>query len=167
MAVHRRRGGVRVRDQDDRVPAGLVHVIQQIAHVQAGCRIVEDPRADVVAAADEVAPPAGVRHRNAGTSSDVFATGRVFVTGRVFTTGRVTTGRFLAAGRVSVDGPAVAAEHGVQRVQLVVAEVLGERSAVDPPGRAGQREQGQIAAHRVGKLGDGCGRDDGALAVTG
>src|ERR1022692_3202402 len=116
MAVHRRRGGVRVRDQDDRVPAGLVHVIQQIAHVQAGCRIVEDPRADVVAAADEVAPPAGVRHRNDGTSSDgfpaehVFATGRVFVTGRVFTTGRVTTGRFLAAGRVSGDGPAAPPE---------------------------------------------------------
>ena len=48
---------VRVRDQDHRVPAGLVHVSGQIGPIRAWFWIMEDPRADVVTTPTQVLPP--------------------------------------------------------------------------------------------------------------
>ena len=41
--MDRRRGRIRVRDQDDGIPRGLVDVIAQVAVVEAALGLREDP----------------------------------------------------------------------------------------------------------------------------
>src|SRR5215469_4972605 len=56
VAVGRRRGRVRVLDQDDGVLAGLVDVVAQVGVIQSWLRLVEDEGSDVVTAAAHVLP---------------------------------------------------------------------------------------------------------------
>src|SRR5580704_6553645 len=74
-----------------------------------------------------------------------------------------------AAHGVAPAWPAAVAEEAPEFFQVRLAEVGGEGPPVEPPGRAGQREQGEVRPlqHTARQLRGDRGSDDRALAVTG
>src|SRR5262249_35772474 len=74
-----------------------------------------------------------------------------------------------AADGITPAFAAAVAKEAAEFCQMLPAEIGGEGPAVEPPGRAGQRQQGEVGPFRHvwwQLRGDGRG-DDRALAVTG